>query len=268
MSQVAPKLYSFNPDSAYRSRTLDELNDLTIELNEAKNKLSESIGFYLKDYESYREKYPYSLREGARLCRALAVPGVMAESFIISNHIRTHNYEYPSELKILLENLSKKSNRVFQNFLRNVVSLDGDFTEAVYADMEELLTYAKMYYDIDLVKDSLISKEYPNGNSFDHVINIMQKGAVIVRFKYISRNGSESEEKVVSYHLMNHDNQNVLGTHVQGDSKFSMSKLWGQGDNMLVPLYPEYEGTIIRWGKEQVQAALEGKQENEMELLY
>jgi len=60
-----------------------------------------------------------------------------------------------------------------------------------------------MYCDIEIVKsDPLISNIYPHGNSFDHIIDIMSHGAVIIRFKYVSRNESPTEEKVVSYHLI------------------------------------------------------------------
>ena len=33
--------------------------------------------------------------------------------------------------------------------------------------------------------------------------------------------------------------------------KFSMYKQWGEGDERLLPIYPEYQNTIIRWGKEE-----------------
>jgi hypothetical protein len=62
-----------------------------------------------------------------------------------------------------------------------------------------------MYFDIETVKsDPLIADEYPHGNPFDHIIDIMSQGTIIIRFKYVSRNKSllPPEEKVVSYHLM------------------------------------------------------------------
>jgi hypothetical protein len=109
-----------------------------------------------------------------------------------------------------------------------------------------------MYYDIESIKsDPLISDEYPYGNPFDHIIDMMNYGAIIIRFKYVSRNKSlPPEEKVVSYHIMNLKGKDVLGVHVQGDKTFSMYKQWGHGDERLIPIYPEYENTIIRWGNE------------------
>jgi hypothetical protein len=97
----------------------------------------------------------------------------------------------------------------------------------------------------------LICYEYPYGNPFDHIIDIMSQGAIIIRFKYVSRNGSlPAEEKVVSYHLMDFDRKKkkVLGVHIEGDNKFSMYKQWGEGDERLLPIYPEYDNTTIRWG--------------------
>ena len=106
-----------------------------------------------------------------------------------------------------------------------------------------------MYYDIETIKsDPLISDEYPYGNPFDHIIDIMKHGAIIVRFKYVSNNKSlPPEEKVVSYHIMNFKGKDVLGVHVQGDQRFSMYKQWGNGDEILEPIYPEYENMVIRW---------------------
>jgi hypothetical protein len=56
----------------------------------------------------------------------------------------------------------------------------------------------------------------------------MSHGAIIIRFKYVSRNGSTPEEKVVSYHLMGVKRKKVLGVHIEGDNKFSMYKQLGQ----------------------------------------
>ena len=55
-------------------------------------------------------------------------------------------------------------------------------------DIDELAVYSRMYHDIEIVKaDPLISDEYPYGNPFDHIIDMMSHGALIVRFKYILR---------------------------------------------------------------------------------
>jgi hypothetical protein len=130
-----------------------------------------------------------------------------------------------------------------------------------------------MYYDIETIKsDPLIADEYPHGNPFDHIIDIMNQGAIIIRFKYVSRNKFllPPEEKVVSYHLMDFKNKKVLGAHIEGEKKFSMYKRWGEGDERLLPIYPEYANTIIRWGKEEVEEAKinKNKRYNAREFLY
>jgi hypothetical protein len=45
-----------------------------------------------------------------------------------------------------------------------------------------------------------------------HIIDIMKKGAIIIRFKYVSRNKFDlpPQEKVVSYHPMEFENKKVL----------------------------------------------------------
>jgi hypothetical protein len=69
------KLVSFDPNISYCSRTLNELNCLCSAINDSKSKLSSSsLQYYL---QKYRE-----LLDIPRLCRALAVPGELAEQFI------------------------------------------------------------------------------------------------------------------------------------------------------------------------------------------
>ena len=68
------KLHSFDPNTSYRFRTLNELNVLSGRLNESKSKLSTSLQFYLKKYRQ--------ILDIPRLCRALAIPGELAENFI------------------------------------------------------------------------------------------------------------------------------------------------------------------------------------------
>ena len=68
------KLYSFDPNTSYRFRTLDELNVISSTINESKFKLSTSLQYYLQKYRQ--------ILDIPRLCRALAVPGELAENFI------------------------------------------------------------------------------------------------------------------------------------------------------------------------------------------
>ena len=119
--------------------------------------------------------------------------------------------------------------------------------------------------------DPLISNEYPSGNLFDDVVDVMIYGAIIIRFKYVSRDQSSPQEKLVSYHLMDFKDKKVLGVHIQGDNKFSMYKQWGQGDERLVPIYADYDNTVIRWGREEMLEYLlkgKGDREDRRELLY
>ena len=44
--------------------------------------------------------------------------------------------------------------------------------------------------------------------------------------------------------------------YTQGDKTFSMYKQWGQRDERLIPIYPIYKDSIIRWGKEEVIQAI------------
>ncbi len=274
----AMKLYSFNPNTSYRFRTLDELNVLCGTINESKFKLSMSLQYYLQKYSQ--------ILDIPRLCRALAISGELAENFIKAGRSE-QEYAADNELdKVQYLPVTNKIVQTLQRYLylknndgndnntnnSNLIAsnLTNNQKEAIYTDINELAVYSKMYYDIETVKsDPLIADEYLYGNPFVHIIDIMSQGAIIIRFKYVSRNGSlPPEEKVVSYHLMDFEGKKVLGVHIEGEKKFNMYKRWGEGDEKLLPIYPEYANTIIRWGKEEVKEAMINKRNNMREFLY
>jgi hypothetical protein len=276
--QASMKLHSFDPNTSYRFRTLNELNVLCATLNESKSKLSTSLQFYLKKYRQ--------ILDIPRLCRALAIPGELAENFIKAGRLEQQytakdeldKVQYLPIINQLVQTLQrylylKNSNQGNNNSKSNLIvsNLSNIQKEAIYTDINELAVYSKMYYDIEIVKsDPLIADEYPHGNPFDHIMEIMSQGAIIIRFKYVSRNKSflPPEEKVVSYHLMEFENKKVLGVHIEGEKKFNMYKQWGEGDERLLPIYPEYADTIIRWGKEEVEEVIINKRDSSREFLY
>jgi hypothetical protein len=265
------KLSSFDPNTSYRFRTLDELNVMCSIINESKSKLSTSLQYYLQKYRQ--------ILDIPRLCRALAIPGQLAENFIKAGKPE-QQYAADDELdKVQYLPIINQIVQTIQSYLYSnnnnliVSNPSNNQKEAIYTDINELAVYSKMYYDIETVKsDPLIADEYPHGNPFDHIIDIMSQGAIIIRLKYVLRNKSliPPEEKVVSYHLMDFENKKVLGVHIEGEKKFSMYKQWGEGDERLLPIYPEYANTIIRWGKEEVQEAVvnKNKRDNAREFLY
>ena len=74
------KLQSFDPNTIYRFRTLNELNVLSSTINESKFKLSTSLQYYLQKYRQ--------ILDIPRLCRALAIPGELAENFIKASRVK------------------------------------------------------------------------------------------------------------------------------------------------------------------------------------
>ena len=276
------KLHSFDPNNSYRFRTLSELNVLSSKINEPKSKLSTSLQYYLQKYRQ--------ILDIPRLCRALAIPGELAENFIKAGRLEQQYAARDESDKVqylpiinqivqtvqrylyLKNNVENDNNNNSSKNNLIVSNLSNNQKEAIYADINELAVYSKMYYDIETVKsDPLIVDEYPHGNPFDHIIDIMSQGAIIIRFKYVSAKSLlPPEEKVVSYHLMDFENKKVLGVHIEGEKKFSMYKQWGEGDERLLPIYPEYTNTIIRWGKEEVEEAIinKNKRDNAQEFLY
>jgi hypothetical protein len=107
ITQKAMKLYSLDPNTSYDFRTLDELNVLCGTLNESKSKLSTSLQYYLQKYRQ--------ILDIPRLCRALAIPGELADNFINAGK---------SEQQYTVENESDKVqylpliNKIVQNLQR------------------------------------------------------------------------------------------------------------------------------------------------------
>lgn len=150
------KLRTFDPNTSYRFRTLDELNAHSGIIDESKCKLSTSLQYYL---QKYRE-----VLDIPRLCRALAVPGEMAENFIkaakseeqYTSEDVLDKAQYPPIYQIV-ENLQRyfymKSDDDTNNSNNLVApSLSISQREAIYTDISELAVYSKMYYDIEIVK--------------------------------------------------------------------------------------------------------------------
>jgi hypothetical protein len=115
ITQKAMKLYSFDPNTSFRFRTLDELNVLSDIINESKSKLSTSLQYYLQKYKQ--------ILDIPRLCRALAIPGELAENFINAGK---------SEQQYILENESDKIqylpliNKIVQNLQRYLYLKNND----------------------------------------------------------------------------------------------------------------------------------------------
>ena len=73
--------------------------------------------------------------------------------------------------------MTKQISTILDNYICDNNSLfKTDLTykqkEAIYTDINELSIYLKMYYDVESVKlDPIISREYPSGNCFDHILD-------------------------------------------------------------------------------------------------
>jgi hypothetical protein len=187
ITQKAMKLYSFDPNTSYRFRTLDELNVLSSTINESKSKLSMSLQYYLQKYRQ--------ILDIPRLCRALAIPGELAENFINAGK---SEQQYTSEDELDKVQYLPIVNKIVQNlqrylYLKNngcndsnnnilVSNLSNNQKQAIYTDINELAVYSKMYYDIETIKsDPLIADEYPHGNPFDYIIDIMKLAIIKIK---------------------------------------------------------------------------------------
>lgn len=250
---------SFNPQEAYKLRPLADLNASVPKLNKLKSELSTAIDFYLKGHESEFDI--------PRLCRALAAPDAIAEEFMEKKKILLDSADSRRLADINFTILAALNSSLHP---RAVIGNDKEKEEALLEDMLEIGVYLRMYCNIERIfRESEVADKYRFGNPFAQIAQMLNQGAAIIRFKYVTdrRTGEEPKEKVVSYHPLLHKERAVLGVHVEGDGKFSMFKLWGNGDETLSSLSNEYKGRIIRWGKEDAIAALRGTATEE-EFLY
>jgi hypothetical protein len=146
MSLLYDKISHFDPNAAYHFRKLDELNDLTDAINASKLKVSTGLQYYLQKYRN--------VLDIPRLCRALAVPGKIAENFIVDKKVKQHTESLND-----LEYLTNKIVRTLEKYVKDengnlitAIDLNNNQREAVYTDINELGVYLKMYYDIETVK--------------------------------------------------------------------------------------------------------------------
>src|SRR5918995_1584833 len=150
-SQESMKLDSFDPNTSFRFRTLNELNVLSTTLNESKSKLSTSLQYYLQKYRQ--------ILDIPRFCRALAIPGELAENFIKASRLE-QQYAAEDELDkvqnlpiidrivqtlqryLHLNNNIENGNDSEDNLI--VSDLSNIQKDAIYTDINELAEYSKM----------------------------------------------------------------------------------------------------------------------------
>ena len=95
MALLCSKLSSFDPKISYRSRTLDELNSFCNVINDCKYKLNNCLQYYLQKYKQ--------LLDIPRLCRALAIPGELAEQFVEANKTK----QYTDGLEVVTQSTNQ-----------------------------------------------------------------------------------------------------------------------------------------------------------------
>ena len=144
------KLHSFDPNTSYRFRTLDELNVLSSTINESKSKLSMSLQYYLQKYRK--------ILDIPRLCRALAIPGDLAENFVKAGKPEQQyaaedeldKVQYLPIINQIVQTLQRylylKNNDGNENNNNNLIvsNLSANQKEAIYTDINELAVYSQM----------------------------------------------------------------------------------------------------------------------------
>src|SRR5918994_6530477 len=156
LHKKAMKLHSFDPNNSYRFRTLSELNVPSSTINEPKSKLSTSLQYYLQKYRQ--------ILDIPRLCRALAIPGELAENFIKAGRLEqqyaardeSDKVQYLPIINQIVQTLQKylylknnveNGNGNNNNSKNNLIvsNLSNNQKEAIYTDINELAIYSKMY---------------------------------------------------------------------------------------------------------------------------
>lgn len=215
-NNYACKLTSIN----IKPRTIKELNKQLPMINAYKKTISETIGWYLEN----REKFGIEL-DINRKCRALGIPAWIVGINIQSPELETAWKTIATQLVKYTMKKNRKS------------------VKCCKVDVNELGIYSKMYQEIEYVK-GILPDFYPKDNPFTDIMELMNLGAVIIRFKYIKIANLESEEKLITYHLWRN---NRLLVHIEGFNHFIGWKYWGEGDEMIRNVFTNID-VKIRWG--------------------
>lgn len=187
-------------------------------INAYKDSISETIGWYLEN----REKFGAEL-DINRKCRALGIPAWIVGINIQSPELETAWKDIGTQLvKYTMKSKSGKS------------------VKCCRVDVNELGIYSKMYQEIDYVK-GMLPDFYPKGNPFADIMELINLGAIVIRFKYVKIADEKPEEKLITYHLGKYKK---LWVHIEGDKYFVGWKYWGEGDEKIRTDYD----VKIRWG--------------------
>lgn len=212
-NNFACKLTSIN----IKPRTIVQLNDQLPMINAYKSAISDTVGWYLEN----REKFDVQL-DINRKCRALGIP-----AWLTGVNIRS------PELEIAFEDIVKQLEK--HTMIKNEKTV-----KCCKVDINELCIYSKMYQDIEYVK-GMLPNFYPRDNPFANIMELMNLGAVITRFKYVKTKCIQPEEKLITYHLMRNGK---LLVHVENYNWFIGWKYWGEGDEKI----RTKSNIKIRWG--------------------
>lgn len=214
-NNYACKLTSIN----IKPRTIQQLNDQLPMIDAYKNTISETVGWYLEN----RKKFGAEL-DINRKCRALGIPA------------------WISGINIQCPELETAWKTIGNQLQKHTMKKNGKSVKCCKVDVNELGIYSKMYQEIEYVK-GMLPDFYPQSNPFADIMELMNLGAVILRFKYVKYLNNPPQEKLITYHLMR--NHKLL-VHIEGHVNFVGWKYWGEGDEKIrMGNDPVFK---IRWG--------------------
>ena len=196
------------------------LQNYLLEINRLKNNISWVIGYYLNNRQRFGCKLDLE-----RKCRALGIP-VFLSGINISN----------TDLDNAYDSLKKQ-------LTKHTIQKNDKPSKHCSHDIRELAIYAKMYQEIEYAK-SKHPRFYPHGNPFSKILQLINLGAVIIRFKYVKVNDKKPVEKLITYHLWS---KKRLLIHIEGDNYFVGWKYWGEGDEKI-HYFDDTDKIQIRWG--------------------
>ena len=220
-----------------KPRTLEQLVYKIPKINSCKDRISDMVQFYLDERENFGVELDIN-----RKCRALGIP-----AYFSSMNIRT------PELDIFENNIYKDLTEHAMN------DDDGQIEYVCMSDIEECYTYGKLYQEVRLISEfsskaynrlqiskHLHANTFGRLNPFSDIMDLMDVGAVITRFKYVKYDGCLPVEKLITYHL---GEDSKLYVHIEGHKEFMGYKYWGDGDEKIINS-PQYSLTTkIRWGE-------------------
>ena len=236
MRQSLDRINAINESKNFRYEPLSEFEKRLPELNNLKEKATESFR-------------PFANKYNTSLCASMGVP--MIESISMSK--KSGRYEAFQELFGLTNAKAKRFGLAALYCAlegqKNDIPSTGDMYNIVFDrdspwtyrnEVEHMEEYARYHFNSYVINEV----ENSASNPFEPVISLYEHGSADFIFMQ-TQHGNVRTEKLCTFHTVNiPDKGNILGIHMTGDEKLLYYRRWGEPYFTIHPV-GDKTGSII-----------------------